>query len=270
MGRFEDILKKADKDRKEILKNQGDDSSALSSGYAETDQPYQILKKFPKSIYIEQYQTLKINIERKLRDVKNRILLVTSSSRGEGKTTTAMNLSYSIASDSDINRVILIDGDLRKPQIGENLNIKKEVGLTDYLMGKSNLDESIFKNSSGKLDFILGGSLIDNPSEILHTNNLIPLFDSLRQRYDWIIVDSPPVLLFSDSLTYSEVVDGVVMVVKGSNTSKPVIQRGIETFPENKIIGYVLNQVVFPIPDSVYKLVFGKTHGYDYYYSKKR
>ena len=267
MGRFEDALKKAAKERRKVISNQSETSllSEFEVSRIETD-PYLFYTK-QKSFYTDQYQTLRLNIERKLKHKKNASVLITSSSRGEGKTTTVLNLAFTLISDIDTKKILIIDGDLRKPAIASSLKIDYETGLSDILTGKISWEEPIIKEVIPKMDILPAGNIPDNPVDLLHSKKLNPLFESLKKIYDWLLVDSSPVLLFSDPLSFVEVIDGLVFVIKTGKTSKPVIQRATDIFPKDKILGYVMNQIEYPIPNFIYRLLFGKTHSYDYYYS---
>jgi capsular exopolysaccharide synthesis family protein len=267
MGRFEDALKKAAKDRSDILQNKQDLPPVLNHNDDNKDfEPHLITKVQQKNFYLDQYQTLRINIERKLKHKKNVCILITSSSRGDGKTTTSINLGFTLENDLDTKKILLIDADIRKPTISNYLKLANREGLSDILSGKIPFDQTVIKELTPKLDLLAAGSVPENPSDILHSKKLIPLFDSLKSRYDWLLIDSPPILLFSDSLSFIDLIDGIIIVVNSGRTSKPIIQRAIETFPEEKIIGYVMNNVEYPIPNFIYKMLFGKIHSYDYYY----
>ncbi|MBU1628170.1 CpsD/CapB family tyrosine-protein kinase [bacterium] len=267
MGRFEDALKKAAKERKKILKGQQDSHTDVDFVDPRLKvEPHLITQFHQKSFYTDQYQTLRINIERKLKHKKNISILFTSSSRGEGKTTTVINLAFTIESDLDTKKILLVDGDFRKPTIDNYLGLDNKEGLCDILLSKIPFEQSIIKQLTPKLDYLPSGSKPESPADLLHSKQLHPLFATLRNKYDWLLIDSPPILLFSDSMSFIDIIDGIVMIIHSGKTSKPIIQRSIETFPEDKIIGFLMNNVEYPIPNFIYKMLFGKIHSYDYYY----
>jgi len=252
MGRFEDALKKAAKERKRTQKDQFEipKTSELNNSNIKLE-PHLITHTQQKSFFADQYQSLRINIERKFKHKKSVSILLTSSSRGEGKTTTSINLAITLSRDIDTERVLLIDGDIRKPSISSIFKLGNETGLTDVLLNKATLDQAINKDIFPKIDILSSGKVPENPTDLIHTKKLVPIFEFLNQNYEWILIDSSPILLFSDSLSFVEVVNGIVFVIRSEKTSKPVIQRAIDTFPHDKILGYVINHVEYPIPNFI-------------------
>ena len=129
MGRFEKALQKAAKDRGESVVDIPNSSQVFDEVGAKNIET-RLITHFPKkSLYAEQYTTLMVNLERKLKHNSKSSILITSSARGEGKTTTAINLAYTLAQDLDTKDIILVDGDLRKPTINVSLGLKSEIGL---------------------------------------------------------------------------------------------------------------------------------------------
>lgn len=169
---------------------------------------------------LEQYKLLRANLNFTLpADVKCPIIGVTSSVRGEGKSTTAVNLSYVLAENG--KRVLLVDGDLRIPSIAKKMGMNSSPGLTDFLMNYENQQLSVFKSKLLDNWYILpSGNLPPNPSELLGSRRMEQIFSILSDKFDYIIVDLPPVNVVSDALAISSLITGLVVVIREEYTSK--------------------------------------------------
>ncbi len=169
---------------------------------------------------------------------------VTSSIRGEGKSTTAVNLSYAIAEAGQ--KVLLIDGDMRLPSIGKKMEIDNAPGLSNELV--SNDRERIGIRKSGVLDnwYILpAGDIPPNPSELLASDRLKRLLEYLQERFDFIVLDLPPVDMVSDALVVSSVVDGMIVVVRENYTERADLRECIRqmNIANTRVLGIVFNGV---------------------------
>jgi len=162
----------------------------------------------------EQYKLLRANLSFTLpADVKCPIVGVTSSMRGEGKSTTAINLSYVLAESG--KKVLLIDGDLRIPSVAKKMDIESTPGLTDLLMGYDNYQLSSFKSKLLDNWYILpSGALPPNPSELLGSRRMETVLQLLSEMFDYIVLDLPPVNIVSDALAVSKYIIGMIVVVR--------------------------------------------------------
>ncbi len=191
----------------------------------------------------EQYKALRTNLQFTLPEgVKCPIIGVTSSMRGEGKSTTAVNLAYVLAESE--KKVLLIDGDLRIPSIAKKLGINGNVGLTDFLMDSSSVSLSSLK--SGILDnwYIMpSGELPPNPSELLGSNRMGSLLNKLSAVFDYIIIDLPPVNLVSDAMAVSGHITGLVVIIREGYAEKSEVERCFRQLKLSnvKILGCVIN-----------------------------
>lgn len=191
----------------------------------------------------EQYKLLRTNIEFTIpEDEKCPIIGVTSPTRSEGKSTTSINLSYVLAEKG--SRVLLIDGDLRLPSIAKKLQIESSPGLTDILFrGKG---EKMSQYASGLLDtwYILPSGVIPpNPSELLGSSRMKSILESLKEKFDYIILDLPPVNIVSDALSVSNLITGMVVVVREDYTDKKSLEHCMRQLRLSNvnILGYVVN-----------------------------
>lgn len=190
----------------------------------------------------EQYKLIRANLDFTLpENEKCPVIGVTSSMRGEGKSTTAVNLAYVFAEKG--HKVLLIDGDLRIPSIAKKLEIESTPGLTDLLKGKG-AQISEFKSHLLSNWFILpSGDIPPNPSELLGSSRMDNVLKQLREFFDYIIVDLPPVNIVSDAVAISHLITGMIVVIREDYTEKKELERCMRQLKLSnvKVLGTVLN-----------------------------
>ena len=201
-----------------------------------------IVDKLPKSITAESYRSLRTNIQYSSIDKHVRTLVVTSSNAGEGKSTVAGNLAYTFFQGG--KRVLIIDCDLRKPSLHRKFNVSNEVGLTDVLVGTSELNK-VMKKVEDNLYLLTTGTLPPNPAEIIGSNTMENFLDECKINFDYIILDTPPILPVTDSKLLAIKADATILVVRSEiSKSKHVSQAFKELEKVNaNVIGTVLNDV---------------------------
>ncbi len=212
----------------------------------------------PQSMGAEAYRALRTSILLSSADVPPQVLLVTSPGKSEGKTITAANLAIVLAQAG--NRVLIMDCDLRRPKIHSMFGFPREPGLSTMLVGKKlEPQDYIHKIPDINLDVICCGSIPPNPSELLGSRRMRTLLEALRQQYDRIIIDSPPLLVATDSAVLTPVVDGTVLVLKAGETTRQAGRRAVRLMADlnAKVTGAVLNKVM---------IGKGGYYYYDYYY----
>ncbi len=192
---------------------------------------------------VEQYKLLRTNLDFTLpEDVKCPIIGVTSSLRGEGKSTTAVNLSYVLAEKG--NKVLLIDGDLRIPSIAKKMEIASTPGLTDLLRGMG-AHMPDFQSELLKNWYIMpAGDIPPNPSELLGSRRMETVLSSLREGFDYIIIDLPPVNIVSDALSISSLISGMIVVIREDYTEKKELERCFRQLKLSNVnvLGCVMNE----------------------------
>jgi capsular exopolysaccharide synthesis family protein len=186
-----------------------------------------------------------------------RKVLITSTLPGEGKTFVATNLALSIVRQPE-RRVLLIDADLRAGEGHEVLGASNVLGLSDYLQGTAGEFEVIQKSAGSNLCFISKGSHVPNPSELLLGDRLKTLLDRLTPAFDWVILDSPPILAVHDPSCLADLCDGVLMVVRSGTTSEDGARKAAAEFRDKHLIGVVLNQVDPVEMEDTYGNYYGK------------
>jgi protein-tyrosine kinase len=170
-------------------------------------------------------------------------LLVTSALPAEGKTFVASNLALIIARQPG-SKVLLLDADMRFPQLHVALGTPGRPGLTEYLGEEACLEEVLQHGNQGNLCFIPAGKAVANPAELIAGPRMKSLLELLYKAFDWIIVDGPPVLLVSDPLVLADLVDGVLQVVAAGFTDREDAQKACREFQDKSLLGVVLNRGV--------------------------
>ena len=201
----------------------------------------------------EQYRMLGLKIRRKLAAAKNSpVLAVTSFVGGEGKTVTSLNLSLALAATVS-GRVLLIDSDLRKAKVHEYLGVPQTAGFSDLLRTPADdLGKYVWKLKD--LYIMTGGSIVENPVGLLASKNTVAVIERLQNEFDFIVIDTPPLLPVADSHILAGLADGVVMVVRAGQTRREVVTLGLESFQGPNLLGAVMNGFDFQ----------GSAYGYAY------
>ena len=215
-----------------------------------------IVEKEPKSIAAESYRTLRTNIQYSSFDKDYKLIVITSSEPGEGKSTTSGNLALCLAQDN--KKVILIDCDLRKPSLHKKFKISNLVGLSDVIIGKSDLKEAAQKYNNN-LVLLPSGKIPPNPSEMLSSKAMENLLEKLKEDFDYIIIDTPPVQAVTDSQILSTKADGTILVVRSEITKKESVKNAIN----------LLNKVNANIIGTVLNGIDASRNKYYYYYGNK-
>lgn len=215
-----------------------------------------ILEKDSRSIAAESYRTVRTNIQYSSIDKEYKIIMVTSSEPKEGKSSVAGNLALSFAQDD--NRVLLIDCDLRKPSLHKKFRISNVIGLTDVLIGKGDLISSI-KKYNDKLFILTSGNKSPNPAEMLSSKVMSKLLEELREKFDYIILDTPPVQAVADSQIISTKSDGVILVIRAEETKRDSTKSAVS----------LLRKVNANIIGAVFNGVDSSRNKYYYYYGEK-
>lgn len=190
----------------------------------------------------ESYRALRSSIAFAALDAPVRTMMVTSMARGEGKSLTTVNLATAMAMDG--KRVILIDADLRRPNIHSLLRLEREPGLTNLLYERCSLESAIRATATPNLHVICSGPIPSHPSELLNTPRMTELLDTLSGQYDLVIIDTPPCLPVTDALVLSAKVDGVVLVVDVGKTRKGALRYARELLhrARARVLGVVFNR----------------------------
>ena len=189
----------------------------------------------------EAYKTLRTNVRFFLNEEGCQKICITSGAMSEGKSITILNLAISIAEDS--KRVLLIDADMRRPTLARLLNKPVAPGLSNVLAGLASDKEAIHKNVYPNLDVLFAGDIPPNPSELLGSRRMHELLDNLSEKYDYILVDTPPVNVDTDTCVVANMLHGVLYLVRKDKADRDSVARGVNQLKLTgaRLLGFVIN-----------------------------
>jgi capsular exopolysaccharide synthesis family protein len=219
----------------------------------------------------EAYNLLRTNLmfATKRNDRNARVIGITSSAHGEGKSLTVINLAYSIAESG--RKVILVECDLRLPTLRKKLNLPRSTGLSNILAGINSEKATLHSDVLIKgLDFVQAGDIPPNPSELLGSKAFTNLIDTLADNYDVILLDLPPIGKVSDALVVSRCTDGLVIVVRNDYTNASELDYTLRQceLVDAKVLGFVYNGS--GAKSKKYKYGYGNKYAYGYAASQKK
>ncbi|RPI70859.1 MAG: polysaccharide biosynthesis tyrosine autokinase, partial [Ignavibacteriales bacterium] len=221
-----------------------------------------VVSSKPDSMAGESFRTIRTRIQlTKLDKDSLKTILITSSAPQEGKTVVGINLGGSFAQSN--RRTLIIDCDLRKPRVHEIFRDKRVPGLIDYLFGQAQLKDIIHKADINNLEYITCGTIPPNPAEMLESEKMREFLADMREKYDIVILDSPPIIAVTDSEILSTMVDGTILIISADTTEVELMERSVELMKNDKssFIGAILNNFS-------YKSGYGSYYKYYYYYSE--
>ncbi len=208
----------------------------------------------------ESYKTARTNIVYSILKQGCKKIVFTSSMKGEGKTVTSANIACALAQQID-TKVLVIECDLRAPKVHTVFQLNPTPGLTNYLYNECAFQDIIKEATASNLDVICYGAIPPNPLELLSSDKMKELVESLEKKYDYIIFDTPPVGVVSDAIPMVKLSDGVVLVAKNNYTTYPDLSRTIDTIKraDGKILGAIINKIEMSYSQ---KSKYYKNYGY--------
>jgi capsular exopolysaccharide synthesis family protein len=194
----------------------------------------------------EQFRTLRSRLYQLRGTGSLEVLVISSAIPGEGKSFVSANLAHAFALQSG-RRALLIDADLRRAGgLSTFLEVPSSPGLTDYLLGQQNVESIIQKGSLDNLYLIPCGKRVSKPGELIGSPHFRTLIEQLRPAFDWIIIDTPPVVPISDAPLIADLSDGVLIVVNSRSTLAHLAKRAVQQFRPESLLGVVLNRTTEP------------------------
>lgn len=254
MSRIEKALEKAVQLRSGELRSE---KAPTTSGHREgrsartvgtavpIDNPYLVAFREPASPASEEYKKLKSSIIRMTKqEPQKNMILVTSAVGGEGKSITAANLALSLSQDYD-HSVLLIDADQRKPTLHRLLQVTPDRGLSDCIAEDRDIGSAIVTIGNGNLSFLSSGTRKENPVELFSSQRMQKALREMKFRYPdrYIIIDTPPVLLFAETKMFCALVDGIVFVIKEGRAPMSHIVDALDALKGDHLLGIVYNAV---------------------------
>lgn len=228
----------------------------------------------PRSAFAESLRRIRSNLQFMIRNSEQKVIMVTSSVSGEGKTFIASNLAAIFALNN--KKVLIVGCDLRRPALHKIFSLENTAGLSSIIVGQSTVEECIFETSIQNLFVLPSGPIPPNPAELLETKDVERLFLKLKKEYDYIILDTPPVPLVSDSLSLAKYADMTLYIIRQKYSHKDVINIANHMNNEGRLpnMGLLINDVN-PSRSFGYNYFYGYSSGYNYgfydysnYYSK--
>ncbi|MDH5674596.1 MAG: polysaccharide biosynthesis tyrosine autokinase [Myxococcales bacterium] len=202
-----------------------------------------VVHTHPQSSVAECCRTIRTNLAFMSAETRQKVVLVTSPSPREGKTTVATSLAISMAQSG--KRVLIVDTDLRKPRVHRALERNGQVGVTNLLVGDQELSTAVQETDVPGLSMLAAGPIPPNPSELLHTHAFERLVATLRERYDQVIFDSPPLTVVTDAAVVAPQIDGAILVIHSQRTTRDAAQSALRMLRDvgANITGAVMNDV---------------------------
>jgi capsular exopolysaccharide synthesis family protein len=214
-------------------------------------EPHLVAVSQPRSPYCEQFRSLRTKLLQAGERNEMRAIVITSAGVGEGKTLTALNLAWLLAQTEGM-RALIIDSDLRQPCATDYLGIDASIGLSDVLGGTVRLEEAIVRLDPAGLYLLPGGQARDDVAELLSGPSYARLLTEVRRMFDYIIIDAPPLGIFTDANVLMNRADAALIVVRSGKTRYTIIDRLLEQIPREKLLGIVLNRVDEQFDESAY------------------
>jgi len=266
MGKLTEALKRVGTERISRIQKKPD-VRYVTRKVENTDiDPHIVSFHDPLSPITEQYKIARTNIQT-LKSTKNyKTFVVTSSVHGEGKSITSTNLAMTLAHDLDDKSVLLIDADMRKGKAAKYLGINPSPGLSELLKGEVKIDSVLVSPDMDNLTIIPPGKVPDNPAELLNSKKMKTLIASFKQRFDYILIDTPPIMPLTDACTFGTLVDGAILVIQAGRTQRGVVKQSISRMSQSglKPLGYIMTHVEYHLPQYLYRYV-QEYDSYKYY-----
>lgn len=195
----------------------------------------------PTSLAAEQYRTVRLHVETLRRERNVRLVAVSSPGRGDGKTISAINVAGALAQAPDA-RVALVEVDVRHPGVARYLGLPNGRGLSSYLLDHAMPLDAVLERPSGVgFAVVVSGPASSMPYELLKSPRLRALFTALRERFDFVVVDTPPVLPFPDVGLVRDLVDGFILVVRANRTPREMVRDSLHAIGADRVVGVVFN-----------------------------
>lgn len=259
MGKITEALKKAAEerlDRIEKISRVKENDRLVIKKMSDSKVDSRIIAYFdPKALITEQYKILRTNILSLGKHKPLKVIVVTSAIHSEGKTITTLNLAVTLARSTQKVKVLLIDADMRRGRIERYLGSQSAVGLSEVLMGTANVEDALFKVDIENLTFLSCGSVPENPAELLGSDKMSRFLDDMKKQFDYIFIDTPPIIPVTDAGIVGSLSDGVIMVIQAGRTQRGIVQRAGELLNQAhaKTFGYVLTNIEYHLPEYIYR-----------------
>ncbi|MFH1359764.1 MAG: CpsD/CapB family tyrosine-protein kinase [Candidatus Omnitrophota bacterium] len=259
MGKFTDALKKATEERMgriERIAKVKEAEQIVIRKMGDSNVDSRIISYFDvKSPVTEQYKILKTNLLSLNKGRPPKTVVITSSIHSEGKTITALNLGITMAHAINNPKILVIDADLRRGRLARYLGVDQKIGLSEILQGKAQAEDALFKIDIDNLTFMACGETPHHPVELLGSDKMKQLLTHLKSKFDFILIDTPPLISVTDPGILGAESDGVILVVQAGRTQRGIVRRAMELLHQAKanLLGQVLTNVEYHLPEYIYR-----------------
>ena len=263
MGKITEALKKVADERVARIQKKPDVQYVVKKVENTKIEPHIVAFHDPASPVGEQYKIIRTNIQSLKVKENYKTFLLTSSLNGEGKTVTTVNLALTMAHDLNNKSILIIDADMRKGKVARYLGLHSSPGLSEVLKGTIEPEETFVNPNIENLTIMPSGKVPRNPAELLASKKMSTLLASLRTRFDYIFIDSPPVMPLTDPCVLGGMVDGVILVIQAARTQRDMVKTVEHRLYQAhaKLVGYIMTNVEYHLPHYLYRYV----HEYDGY-----
>lgn len=267
MGRITDALKKVADERVQRIQKKPEVQYVVKKVANTKIEPHVVAFHDPASPVGEQYKIIRTNLQSMKLKGDYKTFLLTSSLNGEGKTVTSVNLALTMAHDLNNKTILLIDADMRKGKVARYLGLSHKPGLSEILTGEVEADSTFVSPNIENLTIIPSGRVPKNPAELLSSKKMSSLLASLKARFDYIFIDSPPVMPLTDPCILGGMTDGVILVVQSARTQRDMVKTVENRLQQAhaKLLGYIITNVEYHLPHYLYRYV-NEYDGYKAYY----
>ena len=214
-------------------------------------EPHLVAITEPRSPECEQFRSLRTRLLQAGERERKRAFVITSAGVGEGKTLTAVNLAWLLAQTDGV-KALLIDADLRQPCAADYLGIETEYGLSEVLTGETRFNQAVVQLQPSGLYLLPGGAAREDVAELLSGPRFGRLLDEARKHFDYIIIDAPPLGVFTDANLLINRADSAILVVRAAKTRYAVVDRLLEQLPRERLLGVVLNRADTKLDENAY------------------
>ncbi|MDP3791004.1 MAG: CpsD/CapB family tyrosine-protein kinase [Candidatus Omnitrophota bacterium] len=270
MGRITDALKKVADERVARIQKKPEIQYVVKQVENTKIKPNIVAFHDSASPVGEQYKIIRSNIQSLRAKGDYKTFVITSSVNGEGKTVTSINLAMTMAHDLNDKSVLLIDADMRKGKVAKYMGLNSSPGLAEILRGEIDPNETFVSPNIKNLTIIPQGKVPKNPAELISSKKMTSLLASLKARFDYIFIDSPPVMPLADPCLLGSVADGTILVIKAGKTQREMIKTVEHRLAQArvKLLGYIMTSVECHLPHYLYRYV-NEYSGYSAYYEKE-
>lgn len=263
MGRITEALKKVADERVARIQKKPEVQYVVKKVENTKIEPHVVAFHDPSSPVGEQYKIIRTNIQSMKLKGDYKTFLLTSSLNGEGKTVTSINLALTMAHDLNNKTILLIDADMRKGKVARYLGLDHKPGLSEILSGEAEPEAAFVSPDIKNLTIIPSGRVPKNPAELLSSRKMSSFLASVKTRFDYVFIDSPPVMPLTDPCILGGMADGVILVVQAGRTQRDMVKTVEHRLQQAqaKLLGYIMTNVEYHLPHYLYRYV----HEYDGY-----